>query len=103
MVNDEFPIKQAGILGSDFFRTHKAIINYTEECVDFKNKRLYFNSRETIIIPARTNISFHVNINNTDLTEGYLPRLDAGEVFIGEALVKNVNGRAQTRVINTTD
>lgn len=104
VVDNKFPIAQAGILGSDFFHTHQAEINYAEELIKVNNREFYFKSRETVTIPARTNSSFYVKIANIEMKEGYIPRLNAGAgIFLGEALVTNNGGKAYLRVTNSRD
>ena len=102
-VPNNFPISQEGILGSDFLQDASSI-NFKDRAVYWQNTRIPFLQRETIVVPARSRSTFYVNVKNSDISIGYIPRLSVCEnVFLGEALVSNRNGRAYLRVINASD
>lgn len=103
VVPDNFPIAQEGILGSDFLRD-ATNINLSEKYVEWHRNRLPFASRETIVAPARSQTTFYLRVNNTQIDVGYVPRLDVCEdVYLGDAVVTNRQGKAYVRVINTSD
>ncbi|KAI4473948.1 hypothetical protein M0804_015089 [Polistes exclamans] len=58
---------------------------------------------ESICIPSRMSQIFYCYVANTEVKEGYIPQLQLPPgVYAGEALVKNENGKAYFKVINTT-
>lgn len=73
VVNDDFPIRQQGILGSSFFTEHYARIDYGAGCVTWKRHKIPFKNDESIVIPARSNVGFMVNVSNPEIKTGYLP------------------------------
>jgi len=104
VVADDFPIISQGILGSSFFITNNAQINYGTNCVTWRNRTFPFKERESIIVPPRTNTGFMIRISNPEIKTGYLPRLYTRDgVFMGDSLVTCVNNKAYARVINTLD
>ena len=59
---------------------------------------------QTLTIPARTVTTFYVPIENTEKSEGYVPRLHFGEgIYAGVAIVKNCNGKAYIKCANTNE
>jgi len=103
VVPDNFPIAQEGILGSDFLRD-ASTINLSERYVEWQGTKIPFSSRETIIIPARSQAAFYLRVNNSQIKTGYVPRLSVCEgVFLGEAIVANREGKAYVHVINSNN
>jgi len=104
VVADDFPIISQGILGSSFFITNNAQINYGTNCVTWRNRTFPFKERESIIVPPRTSTGFMIRISNPEIKTGYLSRLFTRDgVFMGDSLVTCINNKAYTRVINTLD
>ena len=56
-------------------------------------------------IPKRTRSVIKINIINTGISEGYLPRVDVGydDVYGGEGIVRTSNNAWQIMAINTRD
>lgn len=103
VVPSSFPIETDGILGSQFCEGTADIL-CTQQCVMWHGHRLPFANATRTNIPARSNSGTFINIINTSLTEGIVPRIDvAPGVYLGDAIVRNNNGRAYRRVINTTN
>jgi len=103
VVPDNFPIAQEGILGSDFLRD-ASTINLSERYVEWQGTKIPFSSRETIVIPARSQAAFYLKVNNPQIKIGYVPRLRVCEgVFLGEAVVANREGKAYVHVINSNN
>ena len=104
IIHNEVPIDKDGVLGSEFFRENKVNINYISKCLEIQNKLYPFESTQILIIPARTVTTFHIPIENTEKSEGYIPRLLMGEViYAGDAIVKNCNGKAYIKFANTNE
>lgn len=103
VVPDNFPIAQEGILGSDFLRD-ATNINLREQCLEWQGVRVPFAQYETVVIPARSQATFYLRVDNPEVEIGYVPRLKIDEgIYAGNAIVSNRNGRAYIRVINTCD
>ncbi|CAK9812938.1 Retrovirus-related Pol polyprotein from transposon 17.6 [Anthophora plagiata] len=106
LVDDSFPIAQEGIVGSDFLKRHKAHIDYENELLKSNGRSIPFQSNERIIIPARSRARAYVIATNPEIGEGYVPRLKfrgINGLYLGDALVKVINGKAHLDVINTND
>jgi len=103
VVPDYFPIAQEGILGSDFLRD-ATNINLLEKYIEWQGTKIPFSSRETVVIPARSQSTFYVRIKNPQIKIGYVPRLSVCEgVYLGDAVVMNRGGKAYMRVVNTNE
>lgn len=103
VVPDNFPIVQEGILGSDFLRD-ATNINFQEQRLEWQGVRIPFSTRETMVIPARSQTTFYFKIENPQVKVGYVPRLRIGKgIYAGDAAVSNREGKAYIRVINTCD
>jgi transposase InsO family protein len=101
VVPDNFPIAQEGILGSDFLRD-ASNINLVERHLEWHGSKIPFSSRETMVVPARSQSTFYLRINNPHIKVGYVPRLHVCDgVYLGDAVVTNRDGKAYVRVINT--
>jgi len=88
LVEDEFPIPQDGIIGSDFFNQFQASVNYKTKHLEWDDIRIPFEPREILTIPARTNSQLYIQVANPGLKEGYNPKLNLAEgVYLGNALV----------------
>lgn len=105
LVEDDFPIPQDGILGSDFFKQFRAKVNYQQNQLEWSNICIPFEEKEEIfIIPPRAISQMHIKIANPEIREGYVPRLNVIEgIYLGNALVTVRDGRAQLQVVNTNE
>ena len=106
LVDDNFPIPQDGILGSDFLSSQRANINYARNQLECNNIELplELDNDETIVVPSRTNSSFYIRVANPEIQHGYVPPLNVTKgIFLGNALVSVINGKAHMRIINTTE
>ncbi|XP_031789070.1 uncharacterized protein LOC116418030 [Nasonia vitripennis] len=54
LVDDDFPIAEAGILGNDFFRKNEATINYFENYIEVNGQIIPFEKYPTEIEPMNT-------------------------------------------------
>ena len=59
-MEDEFPIPQDGIIGSDFFNQFKANVNYKTNHLEWDEIRLAFEPKEILTIPARANSQLYI-------------------------------------------
>ena len=104
VIPNEVPIDEDGDLGSEFFWEHKVNINCLSKCTQIQNKLYPFESTQILTIPVRTVTTFHIPIENTEKSEGYVPRLHVGEgIYAGDATVKNCNGKAYIKFANTNE
>ena len=72
---------------------------------DSSNPPNFSPARVHYVIPKRTRSVIKINIINTGLSEGYLPRVDVGydDVYVGEGIVRTCNNAYQIIAINTRD
>lgn len=104
VVPNDFPISQDGIIGCGFMQEHRATIDYHREIFTLGKYELPFTSQLLIHMPARSTITMCAKIINPELQEGYVPRLPCPKgIYAGEAIVKNINGTALFKAINTTE
>ena len=56
------------------------------------------------MLPARSKTVSFVNVSNSNIKEGYLPRLNLGAgIHAGNALVRNQDGKAYLQIINSNE
>jgi len=108
LVENDFPIPQNGILGSDFFKQFQVNVNYQQNCLEWEDINIPFEPREdneeTLIIPGRAISQMHIKIANPELKEGYVPRLNVIEgIYLGNALVTVRDKKEYLQVINTNE
>jgi len=101
VVKDNFPISQEGILGSDFLR-NATKIDFIKKSILWQNTIIPFTQRSTVTIPSRSRVAIPMRIANQNVSEGYVPRMHiCDNVYLGNALVANRNGRAFIGAVNT--
>ena len=74
--------------------------------MECNGKSFPFETREHIVIPARSRTQSYVIAANPEIRQGYVPRLrvqGTDGVYLGDALVTVTNGKAYLDVINTND
>ena len=104
VVENDFPIKPHGILGTEFFIKQNASIHYSKKQLEFEGNSIPFVNKAQIMLPARSKTVCFVNISNSNIKEGYLPRLNLGAgIHAGNALVRNQDGKAYLYVINSNE
>ena len=104
LIPKEVPIDEDRVLGSEFFRENKVNINYLSKCLEIQNKQYPFESTQILTIPATTVTKFYIPIENTEESEGYIPRLHIGEgIYAEDAIVKNCKGKAYIKFANTNE
>ena len=98
------PIDEDGVLGSKFFRENKVSINYVSKCLEIQNKLHLFESKQILIISSRSVTTFYILIENTEKSEGYIPRLHISQgIYAADAIVKNCKGKAYFKFANTNE
>ena len=104
VVQNDFPIKPQGILGTEFFIKLNASIHYSKKQLELNGTSIPFVNRTQIVLPARSKTISFVNVSNSDIKEGYLSRLDLGTgIHAGNVLVSNQNGKAYLQIINSNE
>lgn len=104
IVQENFPIQQSGILGSQFLRQNSVNLDYLNKRLQLQNMFIPFDEPEKITVHARTANPFHVKIANPEIQKGYVPPLRVCKgIFVGNAIVSNDKGRAYLRIFNTTN
>jgi len=103
VVDNNFPISQEGILGSDFLGD-ETDISYSKQTITWRDQDLKFSRNKEITLPPRSRTIIPIRVTNTPLTEGYIPRLNISDnIYFGEALVRNHNGSVLIGIINTSE
>jgi len=103
IVPDNFPIAQEGILGFDFLRDATKI-DFHGKCIHWQGVIIPFALRETIVVPGRSSTTLCLRVTNSEISEGYIPRLSVGQgIYFGDAVVTNRNGKVYTRITNTNN
>lgn len=111
IVDGTLPFNGTGLLGIEFLIKHKVDIRYLQRTITTaKRPRLpvhwyeYRQPTDGVVIPARTKMVIGIQIQNSDLKVGYLPRVPTPQgIFLGNAVVTTQNGVACVLAINTTD
>ena len=104
IIPNEVPIDEDGVLGSEFFRENKLNLNYVSKCLEIQNKLYPIESTHILTIPARIVTTFYIPIENTEKSEGYVPRIHFGEgIYAGGVVVKNCNSKAYIKSANTNE
>lgn len=91
MVPDNFPITQEGFLGSDFLR-NVSTINLLDHHLEWHENIILFSSLETIVVPARSQTTFYLRLNNPEIKFDRIPRIHlCNGDYLGNAVVTNRN------------
>ena len=102
IIPENFPIKQQGILGMQFLRENKAVLNFGDEELMFRDQSIPFQEYHTVHLPARTKKLIDIPVMNPLAKDGYIGRIQAGPgVFLGESLVSQNGGYIKTFAINS--
>lgn len=79
-------------------------IDFVQKILTWRDITIPFTQRNTVIVPPRSRLTIPVRIVNSELSEGYVPRINICEnVYLGSALVANRDGRALISVINARE
>jgi len=102
VVNNNFPIPQDGILGSDFLRDASKI-DFLKGTVVWQGLSIPLNQKRTFI-PARTRTVLPLRVSNPNVETGFVPRIHVNEdVYLGDAVVTSRDGKAYVGIINTSE
>lgn len=107
VISDDFPIREEGLVGLPFCRHNKIQIDFDHasgaEGMIINNKFVAFEKTENAFYaPARSKTCVRIALKPTKQKYGYIRRVDIGPgVYLGEALVQNINGFAKLYVINS--
>ena len=114
----DLPVVADGLIGSPFLLQEQAEISYHHKTlvthsqpvrpirfINFPEMEEQFNSSKIKHrIPGRTTQQIALLVANPEVKEGYLPRLKTPKnVFIGEAVVSNQDGKCYVLATNTGD
>lgn len=103
IIPNNFPIEFDAILGHEILGENKGRIDWTTRYVRLNDVDFPFTNTESFLLRARQKAIIYVRVNNA-LDTGYVPRIPLGDdIFVGEALVTNTNGKAYLYAINTSD
>ncbi|KYN43265.1 hypothetical protein ALC56_02329 [Trachymyrmex septentrionalis] len=66
----------------------------------WRGQSFSFKSRESVVIPGRTNSGFVIQVSNPEIKTGCLPQMHVhDEIFVRDSLV--INNKAYIQIINT--
>jgi len=101
--NTNFPYD--GILGNKFLRDKSVNIDYKNKCLRYDYTEIPFIKTEKIHVAEKRSVTpFYVNITNPEKRVGYIPRCFIDEnIYLGDAIVTNTNGRAYLKLFNTSE
>ena len=103
VVPNNFAIDQDGLLGMTFLKDQDAVIDIKRGSITSKLGTIPFRRCKTFVIAARSRQVISVPIENADTETGYLPLVTTGiGVFLGENIVRQVDGYAKVYCLNTT-
>ena len=98
-----FAVDQDGLLGMTFLTDQDAVIDIKRGSITSKLGTIPFRRCKTFVITARSRQLISVPIENADTETGYLPLVTTGTgVFLGENIVRQVDGYAKVYCLNTT-
>lgn len=104
VVDNDFPIKETGLLGVSFLQKQKAILKFKENfpnIIEFEKYPL-IHTFSTHDLPPRTKVLISVPTNSTR-DSGYVRRINTGpDIFLGEVLASQQNGYVKLYTINTS-
>ncbi|KZC14862.1 hypothetical protein WN55_07560 [Dufourea novaeangliae] len=105
IVNNDFPIQEAGILGISFLQKQEATLQFKNNLSGFlqfgKGKSFNYNL-SSYDLPPRTKALITVPTTNIN-PSGYVRRINTGPgIFVGEVLASQQNGSVKIYAINTT-
>ena len=111
---NDLPLPVPGILGVIFLKNELAQISFHHNAlitdsrpitpVRFINYEYRKPKATNYILRVRMRTTISIELKNTDLKSGYLPRIEAPENgFIGNAAVTNRNGHCDVMAINATE
>lgn len=114
VIAEELPLPVTGILGVDFLKKESAEISFHHNAlitasrpispIRFINHEVKTPKTTNFILSARTRTPICIELKDTNLTTGYIQRIQAPEhVFIGNAAVTNRNGKCFIMAINASE
>ena len=124
VIKNTLPVSPDGILGRPYLRQEQAQISFRHNTlftasnpitpipfVDAKSREANKALRSEIKpfarilrIKARTRQPISIDVSNSEVSEGYFPRLDTPRgLYIGEEAVTTQNGKCHALAINTTE
>ena len=112
VITSALPVEVDGILGVDFLSAEGAEISFHHNAVITASRPIKplrfinYDYREPksskFILRARTKTPVAINLQNTTLKTGYLPRIKTPDnIFIGEAVVNNFDQKCYVMAVNS--
>lgn len=107
LVDDDFPLKQDGLLGSEWLSQNNGRLDFSNrglwvglEKFDFSN----FPRGKKVMLAARTKQRVDLEVLNREKKDGYLEQIDMGPgVYGGKCLTRVIDGKCAIFVINTNN
>lgn len=104
VIPDTVSFPQDGILGNVFLKERMAKIDYKNKLLHYDDSSIPFIETILIHIKKRSVTPFFVHVANSEKQYGYIPRcMPFEKVYFGDAIVKNINGKAYLPIFNTSE
>ena len=109
MITSALHVEVDGILGIDFLSAEGAEMTFHHNAVITASRPIkplrfinYDYREPKFILRARTKTPVAINLQNTTLKTGYLPRIKTPDnIFIGEAVVNNLDKKCYVMAVNS--
>lgn len=112
VLEDNIAIDADGIIGSDFLRSHKCILDYNDNLLSLKGQIIPLEQLDHVALglsmttlKPRTETVIKVTVSNPEIQIGIVPKLQVLKgVFLASALVKvDSDFQSFTTILNTND
>lgn len=92
VVTSDLLIKYQGILGINFLRQHRTILNFIDDYIRINNVDIPFQEGKTVQLSPRSKTLVKWPVKKGNLNEGYIPRIPTGPgIYGGNCLVTKKN------------
>ena len=93
-----------GLLGLNILEKYNVNIDITNMQIHLGPNSIPFREKEKFLIQLLARQIILADVLNPDIKEGFLPRQNIHpNIFLGDALVKNENGKALVMCVNTSN
>ena len=104
IIDDIFCMESPGLLGLDFLEKYNGNIDIANMQIHLGPYSIPFRQKEKFLIQPLARQIILADVLNPDIKEGFLPRQNIHpNIFLGDALVRNENGKALVMCVNTSN
>ena len=104
IIDDVFSMDTPGLIGLDILEKYNGNIDIAKMQLQLGPYFIPFREKEKFIIQANSKQIIYAQVLNQDIEEGFLPEQNIHpDLLLGEALVRNQNGKALVMCINSSD